>query len=625
MAKTRKTGADGKTRQKKAGNKEKIHPRQKTVEREEDKRRKSRKQGIPRAALTASEGESRSEGVQSAMSAKRANLLVELQKRASRILEGCMPEEGDSDLARLIHELEVHQVELEHSRNEYYALFDSAPVGFVIIGPKGVITRTNRMAEEMLGRPAGTLTGTSFHNLIYPDDLFRYSPLLKSLARRHRGTAELQLRGSHGPIDVRIDAVSCMDESGGFSSWHFALSDITGRKRAEDALKESEASLHAIFQSVEDAIITVDMDLRIVQANPSAGFMTGLSHRQLIGRPLSEFVDPGFDLPSAEQDFLKSGRFHGQAQIRHAGGSLRLVEASGIANIIPGRHLFVGHDITERKRMEDELLRSHENLELRVKERTADLEKEIEKREKFEQILRESGTKLAHEYQQRKRMSQKLVELLEKDRKEIAMNLHDDLGSALATAKMEIESMESEGAKSSRMEGDRVTRVKETLTEVMARIRTISSHLRPAALDRLGLVLSLRSLTEEVVRQAELRIHLHTQNLPERFTPEKELALYRIAQECLTNVIKHAEAREVFLSLSCRDGRIHFSLEDDGKGFDCHQLEENGFGERQLGISIMKERVSQFGGGLIIDSNPGRGTQVIAQIPIDEALDKPKP
>jgi signal transduction histidine kinase len=140
--------------------------------------------------------------------------------------------------------------------------------------------------------------------------------------------------------------------------------------------------------------------------------------------------------------------------------------------------------------------------------------------------------------------------------------------------------------------------------------------LRPAALDRLGLVLSLRSLTEEVAKQSGIDVRFHAQNMPERLAPEKELTLYRIAQEGLTNAIRHAASNEVFITLSCRNSSIYLSVEDDGKGFDHTKLDESVLGRERLGISIMRERAAQFGGELRIESNPGKGTHVSVELPL---------
>jgi PAS domain S-box-containing protein len=193
------------------------------------------------------------------MNMKNDDPFIELRKQAEKILKGHKMEEVDyPDFSELIHDLEVHHVELElqneelrrtqkeleASRNEYHALFNSAPVGFAVIGAKGVISRINRAAEEMLAGPEdNTLNGMAFVSLVYPEDRHLYSSLLRSLGRHHKGVTELRMRGSRGLIYVRIEATAKMDEEGVFSSWHFAISDITKHKEGERALKRAKDEL----------------------------------------------------------------------------------------------------------------------------------------------------------------------------------------------------------------------------------------------------------------------------------------------------------------------------------------------------------------------------------------------
>lgn len=130
----------------------------------------------------------------------------------------------------------------------------------------------------------------------------------------------------------------------------------------ETALRQSEEFLRAIFESTENAIIIVDEHQRCVEANPAAGAITGVSHEDLVGRALSDFIDPGQNPPAAWPVFIQNGRFAGEIGIRHRDGTRRTVEAVGVANILPGRHLFCGHDITERKQAEEALRAAHARM-----------------------------------------------------------------------------------------------------------------------------------------------------------------------------------------------------------------------------------------------------------------------
>jgi PAS domain S-box-containing protein len=193
------------------------------------------------------------------MNKRKDDPFVKLRKQAEKILGGCSVENADLDFPQLLHELEVHhielelqneelrrtQAELEASRHEYLSLFDSAPVGFVIANAKGLVTRANRAAEEMLGDSRKDLIGRSFSKRIHPGDYTQYFSLLNKLAPHGGiGTCELRMTGRGGNlIYVRIEATAILDEAGGFSSWHFAISDITRQKEAEAALKRAHDEL----------------------------------------------------------------------------------------------------------------------------------------------------------------------------------------------------------------------------------------------------------------------------------------------------------------------------------------------------------------------------------------------
>jgi PAS domain S-box-containing protein len=193
------------------------------------------------------------------MNKRKDDPFVKLRKQAEKILGGCSVENADLDFPQLLHELEVHhielelqneelrrtQAELEASRHEYLSLFDSAPVGFVIVNKNGLVTRANRTAEEMLGDSRKDLIGRSFSKRIHPLDSTQYFSLLNRLApQRGIGTCELRMTGRGGNlIYVRIEATAILDKAGVFSSWHFAISDITRQKEAEAALKRAHDEL----------------------------------------------------------------------------------------------------------------------------------------------------------------------------------------------------------------------------------------------------------------------------------------------------------------------------------------------------------------------------------------------
>jgi PAS domain S-box-containing protein len=475
--------------------------------------------------------------------------------------------------------------------------------------------------KEFLGRP--------FWEFWLVKD--RHDEIMQALREDGIWSDEIKAKRKDGGVfDVQVSAATVFDSGGHPIALTSTSIDITGRKRAEKALRESEQRLRLAIKTADLAIWDYDVTKDTVRwdnlwktlfdgplkRDNAYKWWSEHIHPEDRGAVLSKFNDAVAD---KRESLVVEYRFQ-----RTDGGWTNLYDRCHIMRDESGkacRIIGAVMDVTALRRVERELRQAREELERRVEERTAeldkrtrDLEAQIAKREQFEKALKGSAEKLVEQLQQRKQLSAKLVELLEKDRRDTAMVLHDQVGSILTGAKLEIEAMEAELAMDPAV--DRISKVKEKTTEAMKMIRNISSHLRPSSLDHFGLVPAITSLTDEIKRQSGIMIRVHSQGMSERFSPEKELALYRIVQESLTNVLKHAAANEVFITISCREDAIHLSVEDDGRGFDYGELDKERFLQGHLGISIMRERVSQFSGSFEIETKPGKGTQVIVEIPI---------
>jgi signal transduction histidine kinase len=275
-------------------------------------------------------------------------------------------------------------------------------------------------------------------------------------------------------------------------------------------------------------------------------------------------------------------------------------------------------------------LEARETLETRVKERTAELERrnleqqrmnrqlgaEIEKRKRYELELKAQGERILWEHRQRAALSKKLVELLEKDRREISAALHDGIGQTLAGCLMKLDQLERETNMDELAPSIRDIRC--SLSDSLTTAKTICHSLRSDILDRLGLVPAVRTLIEDMEERQKLPIRLFAKGVPEQVNGESALAVYRIIQESLANVVKHARAEEVFINLNRRGRDLIVTIEDDGTGFDPGSLLSGVDLEGPLGLLIMKERARQVGGRLHIESQAGKGTQIIAEIPLGD-------
>jgi signal transduction histidine kinase len=206
----------------------------------------------------------------------------------------------------------------------------------------------------------------------------------------------------------------------------------------------------------------------------------------------------------------------------------------------------------------------------------------------------------------------KMNETMEREIQRIAHSVHDEAGQLLDAARLAI----------SAVDDDLPPRLRERLREVgcmldraETELRRLSHELRPTILDDLGLVPALQLLAEGISRRGGLGIRIEN-SLARRLPAKLETALYRVVQEALTNVARHSQARNATIQLIRRKGSLRCSVRDDGSGFDVSTLGQRARGG--LGLVGMRERLNAVGGKLQVRSQPGRGTELIADVPVEE-------
>ena len=238
-------------------------------------------------------------------------------------------------------------------------------------------------------------------------------------------------------------------------------------------------------------------------------------------------------------------------------------------------------------------------------------------RKRAEKALIVTNALIADEYEQRKRLSSHLIDLLEQDRRDVAMDLHDHIGQILTTMKLSLAKFKN-GSTAGGEEFKRFTTGAEAnLDLVMKGIKDTINGLRPMALELQGLKSALQSLMADMEASSGLKIHFFYGDVPDRIDDRKELALYRIIQEAVNNAIKHSGARNVHINLIKRDNALSLSIEDDGDGFDFDGVLSKTGTIHSLGLVLMRERALQVGGNFHIDSHIGKGTHILVGMPIE--------
>jgi signal transduction histidine kinase len=209
-----------------------------------------------------------------------------------------------------------------------------------------------------------------------------------------------------------------------------------------------------------------------------------------------------------------------------------------------------------------------------------------------------------------RRFSRQLVEVQEVERRHLARELHDEIGQALTAVKINLQSAMGEaGAAISTRLQDSAT----ILERLLGQVRQISLDLRPPMLDDLGLVPALRSLLDQQGKRASVAVRFSAENLPENLDPEIQTTCFRIAQEAITNAMRHANATQIDVDLRCENGKLRLVIRDDGIGFDVKSAQAQTVG---LGLIGIKERAALAGGRAKIISSPNKGTTTDVSLPL---------
>lgn len=376
---------------------------------------------------------------------------------------------------------------------------------------------------------------------------------------------------------------------------------------------ELRARLAAIVDSSDDAIVSKTLDGVITSWNRGAERLFGYTPADAIGQHIFLIIPE--DRRAEENDVLARLRRGEKVDhfetIRQTKDGRRVPISLTVSPVRDAQGNIIGaskvaRDITERTVAQEALRRAHEELEARVRERTAELSSSND-------ALRMEVAERRRVEQQRTQLLTRLVLAQEDERRRIARELHDQLGQHLTALRLTLETLKAQSVERTDL-SVQVETLQELARQLDQDIAFRVWELRPTPVENVGLRAALTNFVHNWSKHFGVRVQLHaSQSTDESLTSEVETMMYRLSQEALNNVAKHARAQHVDIVLERNGDRLSLIIEDDGVGFDPVDTESLG---RGLGLTGMRERAALFDADLQIESTPGRGTTVILRVPI---------
>jgi PAS domain S-box-containing protein len=526
------------------------------------------------------------------------------------------PANAGTDALRQWHELQVNQVELdmqhlalaelqterdhaEAGRDRYTALYDQAPAGYLSLDADGCITRANLAAGDLLGQARDALPGKSLEQFVAPAaqiTLRRFLAMV--LDHGQRGTLELPLFHPRGE-----DAQRCVHLEANVDSMARKIRVILTDIGSDDAREAARRRAFQVLEYMDEGVLVCDASRRIVSVNRAFTKLTGYPVEEALGRDPRFLGQPGAHpagyYAEAMRRLALDGKWQGEVHNRRRDGtpyvasvSLTLIRDEAGAIV---RYIGVFSDITARQRADADLLALSRELDARVAARTAELTTanrlltmEIAERRRTEAALHESREQL-------RKLALHLESVKEEERKRIARDIHDELGQNLLALRIDISLLAVRTSHRQPRLHLRANNALDQLDTTIRSVRGIMNELRPSVLD-LGLQAALDWQAAEFRKRSGLVCEL---SLPPEaefaaIGPELEIVLFRSLQEALSNVRRHAQASHVAIKLVVVEGRLTFSVADNGVGLAPSQRTKS----ESFGLIGMGQRVQALGGSV---------------------------
>jgi len=549
----------------------------------------------------------------------RQQLLDELQELTSRVMES-------EETLRAIQNGEVDGLVVSTAEGDrvftlsgadypYRAMVETMNEGAVTLASDGTVLFCNQRFADIVKSPMEKVFGSSIYRFISSTDLQLFEILFEQgLKGNSKVDMALQTEGENPiPVLLSISAIQQKDVPGVAC---MVVTDLTEQKLNEEMLAEGKLTTQILHQAAE-IFVLCDHQGRIIRASQSTDRFFGKS-------PILQEFDEAFHLlyPDGTPFILLSAMgdniLHAVEVIfkhgRNKFFSFLLTANSLITHKGAIGTIVVMVDITDRKRIENELKQAYEGLEKRVEERTVQLvasnmllKHEVSKRKTIGEKLKESQERLRN-------LTNHLQQIRERERSYLSRELHDELGQVLTGLKMDVRWVERRLDASSTLITERLNSMLMLIDSAILSVQRLSMALRPPALDDFGLNEAIGLVLTDFEKRTNITYEFIPTPHHTMFDREVSTEVFRIFQEALTNIARHANAQRVVITLHNTGSRLTMEIRDDGRGITKKELAS----PASIGLTGMRERVYALEGTLEIKGVQGKGTTVSVIIPLNK-------
>jgi PAS domain S-box-containing protein len=517
-----------------------------------------------------------------------AILLVPLTPKALALPSPSELEAANLDLQKQIVERKRAVEALRESEERFRGAFDFAAVGMALVDPDGRWLQVNRSLCELVGYSEEELLNTNFQSITHPEDLKTDLTYMRQVLSGEIPQYQMETRFFHkfGHIVWILLSVSLVRDAQGVPLYFISqIQDITQRRQTEQQLRQAEEKYRNLFENAVEGVFQTTPDGRYLSANPALSRMYGFESPQELLASLTNFDQETYVDPTHRANCRSLLQENGvlkefEAQIYRKDG--RKIWTSTNAQTVldvrgqPVAYQGIVQDITERKEAEERLKHSGEQL---------------------------------------RALWVRLQSVREEERTRIAREIHDELGQALTSLKMDLSWLEKkialpgdENSKAPLL--DKVQTMSSFMGTTLDKVRKIATELRPAVLDDLGLTAALEWQAREFEARTGIECNSRIEEM--KLDPSLSTTVFRIFQEAMTNIVRHARATEVQVVFGKSAKKLLLVVRDNGRGVTDEEIAD----PRSLGILGARERAALLGGRVRIRGTPGKGTSVILRVPL---------